>query len=66
MSKPYSIKIFLPGGDPDGVRLIEKSTWSGAGLMIPRALFAEGRQRKELATVAGRSSGIDWVFEAAG
>ncbi len=26
MSKPYSIKIFLPGGDPDGMRLIEKST----------------------------------------
>jgi hypothetical protein len=49
MSKPYSIKIFLPGGDPDGVRLIEKSNWSGAGLMIPRALFSEGRQRKELA-----------------
>jgi hypothetical protein len=48
MNKPYSIKIFLPGGDPDGLRLIEKSNWSGAGLMIPRALFAEGRQRKEL------------------
>lgn len=49
MSKPYSIKIFLPDGDPDGVRLIEKSNWSGAGLMIPRALFSEGRRRKELA-----------------
>ena len=49
MTKPYSIKIFLPGGDPDGIRLIEKSNWSGAGLMIPRALFSEGRQRKELA-----------------
>lgn len=48
MSKPYSIKIFLPGGDPDGLRLIEKSNWSGAGLVIPRALFAEGKQRREL------------------
>lgn len=48
MSKPFSIKIFLPGGDPDGIRLIEKSNWSGAGLMIPRALFPQGRLRKEL------------------
>jgi len=25
MNKPYSIKVFLPDGDPDGVRIIEKS-----------------------------------------
>jgi hypothetical protein len=25
MNKPYFIKIFLPGGDPDGLRTIEKS-----------------------------------------
>ncbi len=49
MSKPYSIKVFLPGGDPDGLRIIEKSNWSGIGLVVPRPLFAEGRQRKELA-----------------
>jgi len=48
MSKPYSIKIFLPGGDPDGLRIIEKSNWSGAGLVVPRSLFGEGRQRGEL------------------
>jgi hypothetical protein len=39
MSKPYSIKIFLPAGDPDGLRIIEKSNWSGAGLVVPRSLF---------------------------
>jgi hypothetical protein len=49
MSKPYSIKVFLPGGDPDGLRIIEKSGWSGAGLVVPRPLFGEGKQRKELA-----------------
>lgn len=48
MSKPYSIRIFLPGGDPEGLRLIEKSNWSGAGLVIPRALFAEGKLRREV------------------
>jgi len=48
MTKPYSIRIFLPGGDPDGLRTIEKSNWSGSGLIFPRPLFAEARSRREL------------------
>jgi len=48
MRKPYSIKIFLPGGDPDGIRTIEKSNWSGAGIVIPRALMGDAKQRREL------------------
>ena len=48
MNKPYSIKIFLPGGDPDGLRTIEKSNWSGAGMVIPRALMAAAKSRREL------------------
>ena len=47
--RPYSIKIFLPNGDPDGLRTIEKSNWSGCGIVVPRSLFGEARQRKELA-----------------
>ena len=47
MNKPYSIKVFLTDGDPDGVRIIEKSNWSGAGIVVPRSLFSESRQRKE-------------------
>lgn len=37
MSKPYSIKIFVPAGNPDGVRTIEKSNRSGAGIVVPRS-----------------------------
>jgi hypothetical protein len=48
MTKPYSIKIFLPGGDPDGLRTIEKSNWSGAGMVIPRSLLGEAKGRREL------------------
>ncbi len=48
MKKPYSIKIFLPGGDPDGLRTIEKSNWSGAGLVIPRSLMGEAKNLPEL------------------
>ena len=47
-SRPYSIRIFLPGGDPEGLRTIEKSNWSGCGLVIPRALLAEAKGREEL------------------
>ncbi len=48
MNKPYSIRIFLPGGDPDGLRTIEKSNWSGSGLVFQRTLLNEARLRKEL------------------
>jgi len=47
--QPYSIKIFLPTGDPAGLRTIEKSNWSGCGLLVPRSLFGEARKRRELA-----------------
>jgi len=48
MSHPYSIRIFLPGGDPAGLRTIEKSNWTGAGLVIPRTTYADARNRREL------------------
>lgn len=44
----YVIKIYLPDGDPDGLKIIEKSNWNGSGLVIPRALFSQGRQRREI------------------
>ncbi len=47
MNKPYAIKIFLPGGDPNGLRTIEKSSWNGCGLVVPRALFGEARKRED-------------------
>jgi hypothetical protein len=49
MNKPYSIKIFLPAGDPEGIRTIEKSNWTGAGIVIPRPLMSEAKNRRELA-----------------
>ena len=49
MTKPYSVRIYLPGGDPDGLRTIEKSNWSRAGIVIPGSLMAEAKSRRELA-----------------
>lgn len=44
----FSVRLFLPEGDPDGVKTVEKSNWTGRGLVIPRSLFAETRSRTEL------------------
>jgi Domain of unknown function (DUF4357) len=46
--RAFSVRLFLPGGDPDGVKTVEKSNWTGSGLVIPRSLFAETRSRSEL------------------
>lgn len=39
MSRPYVITILVTAGDPDGVRVVEKSNWSGEGLVFSRADF---------------------------
>ncbi|MEJ7809345.1 MAG: GIY-YIG nuclease family protein [Gemmatimonadaceae bacterium] len=44
----FSVRVFLPDGDPAGVKVIEKSNWTGMGLVIPRALYAEAKKRPEL------------------
>lgn len=45
---PYWIRILLPGGDPDGIRIIEKSNWSGSGLVVPRSLLGEARRLRAI------------------
>jgi hypothetical protein len=47
-SQGFSVRIFIPSGNPDGLRIIEKSNWIGQGLFFPRALLPEARQRDEL------------------
>ena len=42
------MRIFIPSGEPEGLRVIEKSNWTGQGIVFPRSLFAEVRRRKEL------------------
>lgn len=44
----FSVRIFIPTGEPEGLRIVEKSNWTGQGLVFPRAQFAETRRRPEL------------------
>lgn len=48
MSRGFSVRIFLPDGEPEGLRIVEKSNWSGQGIVFPRSLFADARRRDEL------------------
>ena len=44
----FSVRIFIPTGEPEGLKIVEKSNWTGQGIIFPRSLFAEARQRSEL------------------
>ena len=48
MSDPFTIRIFVPDGDPEGVRLIDRMNWTGLGLVFPRTKWTEVRQRPEM------------------
>jgi hypothetical protein len=46
--KPFSLRIFVADGDPDGLRVIERSNWIGKALIFPRAVLPAVKQREEL------------------
>lgn len=47
-TKPFSLRIFVADGDPDGLRVVERSNWIGKALMFPRALLPRVKARDEL------------------
>ena len=46
-TQPFSIRIFVADGDPDGLRVIERSNWNGRALIFPRSLLPEIKKREE-------------------
>ena len=52
MSTPFSLRIFVADGDPDGLRVVERSNWIGKALIFPRALLPKVKQRDELGQTA--------------
>ena len=36
MSEPIIIRIFVPDGDPQGVRLTDRMNWTGLGVVFRR------------------------------
>jgi len=48
MADPFTIRIFVPDGDPEGVRIIDRMNWTGLGLVFPRAKWPEIKLRPEM------------------
>lgn len=48
MSAAFSLRIFVADGDPDGLRVVERSNWIGKALVFPRALLPRVKTRDEL------------------
>lgn len=44
---PFLLRIFVADGDPDGLRLVERSNWNGNAVIFPRALYPQVRNRPE-------------------
>src|SRR3954466_4789004 len=45
--RAFSIRIFVPDGDPDGLRLVEKSNWTGLGVVFNRTIYRQVRALPE-------------------
>lgn len=44
-TKGFDLQIYLPDGDPEGIRLIKKSNWTGIGFLFPKSMISEVAQR---------------------
>ncbi len=47
MSEPFTIRIFVPDGDPEGVRIIDRMNWTGLGVVFPRESWPQTRKRSD-------------------
>lgn len=46
---PFPLRVFVADGDPDGLRIVDKTNWIGKALVFPRALLPQIKARPELA-----------------
>jgi len=46
---PFSLRIFVVDGAPDGLRIVDKSNWIVKALVFPLALLQQRTVRPELA-----------------
>jgi hypothetical protein len=43
----FVIRMYLPEGLPEGIRIVEKSNWVGQAVVCPQSRFAVIRERQE-------------------
>jgi hypothetical protein len=48
MPDPYTIRIFVPDGDPESIRIIDRMNWTGVGIAFPRSKWPEVNRRDDI------------------
>ena len=48
MGEPFTIRVFVADGNPEGVRLVDRMNWTGVGVVFPRERWHAARGRVEL------------------
>jgi hypothetical protein len=51
MTEGFTIRIYVPDGDPEGVRIIDRLNWTGIGLAFPRTKWKDISKRQEFGSV---------------
>ena len=46
--RAFSLSVFMPQGEPQGLRLVTKTNWTGVGVFFPRTCLNPARERAEL------------------
>ncbi len=64
MSEPYTIRVFVPDGDPEGVKIVDRLNWTGVGIAFPRSAWPQlsGRpefKRTGVYVLSGSAEGTD-------
>jgi hypothetical protein len=47
MPDPFTIRIFVPDGDPEGLRIIDRMNWTGLGIVFPREIWLKIKHRSD-------------------
>jgi len=48
LANAFTLRIYVPDGDPEGVRIIDRMNWTGVGVIFPRSKWHGVRQRDEM------------------
>jgi len=50
VSEPYTIRLFVLEGDPDGVKIVDHLNCTGVGIAFPRSAWPRIAERREFAS----------------
>lgn len=51
MAKSFTIQIFVPDGDPESIKIIDKFGWTGRGLSFPRQKWSTVKSLPEVSSI---------------